>query len=126
MLIYAFFPLPVLFSQALGHYSMWYAVLIIGVAASAHQAWSANIFTTVSDMFPKKAVSSVTGIGGMAGALGGMLIAKFAGFILDHYKAAGDIKIGYYVMFLVCGVAYLLAWFIMFKLLIPKMKKVDI
>jgi ACS family hexuronate transporter-like MFS transporter len=126
MLIYAFFPLPVLFSQALGQYSMWFAVVIIGVAASAHQAWSANIFTTVSDMFPKKAVSSVTGIGGMAGALGGMGIAKFAGFILDHYKAAGDIKIGYYVMFLICGVAYLLAWFIMFKLLIPKMKKVNI
>jgi len=126
MLIYAFFPLPVLFSQALGHYSMWYAVLIIGVAASAHQAWSANIFTTVSDMFPKKAVSSVTGIGGMAGAMGGMLIAKFAGYILDHYKATGDIKIGYYVMFLVCGVAYLLAWIIMFKVLIPKMKRVNI
>ena len=126
MLIYAFFPLPVLFSQALGQYSMWFAVLIIGIAASAHQAWSANIFTTVSDMFPKKAISSVTGIGGMAGALGGMLIAKFAGFVLDHYKAAGDIKIGYYVMFLICGVAYLLAWVIMFKLLIPKMKKVSI
>lgn len=126
MLIYAFFPLPVLFSQALGQYSMWFAVIIIGVAASAHQAWSANIFTTVSDMFPKKAVSSVTGIGGMAGALGGMLIAKFAGYILDHYKAAGDIKIGYYVMFIICGLAYILAWFIMFKILIPKMKKVNI
>lgn len=126
MLIYAFFPLPVLFSQALGHYSMWFAIIIIGVAASAHQAWSANIFTTVSDMFPKKAVSSVTGIGGMAGALGGMLIAKLAGFILDHYKAAGDIKIGYYVMFIICGLAYLVAWLIMFKVLVPKMKRVNI
>ena len=126
MLIYAFFPLPVLFSQALGQYSMWFAVIIIGIAASAHQAWSANIFTTVSDMFPKKAVSSVTGIGGMAGALGGILIAQFAGFILDHYKNAGDIKIGYYVMFIICGVAYLLAWIVMFKILIPKMKRVNI
>ena len=126
MLIYAFFPLPVLFSQALGHYSMWFAVIIIGIAASAHQAWSANIFTTVSDMFPKKTISSVTGIGGMAGALGGILIAQFAGFILDHYKAAGDIKIGYYVMFLICGSAYLLAWIVMFKILIPKMKRVNI
>ncbi len=126
MLIYAFFPIPVLFSQALGQYSMWYAVLIIGVATAAHQAWSANIFTTVSDMFPKKAVSSVTGIGGMAGALGGMGIAKLAGFILDYYKAAGDIKIGYYVMFLICGLAYLFAWVIMFKVLIPKMKRVTI
>ncbi len=126
MLIYAFFPIPIVFSQALGQYSMWFAVIIIGVAMSAHQGWSANIFTTVSDMFPKKAVSSVTGIGGMAGALGGMLIAKFAGFVLDHFKAAGDIKIGYYVMFFVCGLAYLLAWVIMFKLLIPKMKRVNI
>jgi ACS family hexuronate transporter-like MFS transporter len=62
MLIYAFFPLPVLFSQALGQHNMWFAVIIIGIAAAAHQAWSANIFTTVSDMFPKNAVSSVTGI----------------------------------------------------------------
>lgn len=124
MLIYAFFPIPILFSQALGQYSMWYAIFIIGVAMAAHQGWSANIFTTVSDMFPKKAVSSVTGIGGMAGALGGMLIAKFAGFVLDHFKAAGDIKIGYYVMFFTCGLAYLLAWVLMFKVLIPKMKRV--
>ncbi len=126
MLIYAFFPIPILFSQALGQYSMWYAVFIIGVGMAAHQAWSANIFTTVSDMFPKKAVSSVTGIGGMAGALGGMLIAKFAGFVLDHFKAAGDIKIGYYVMFFVCGLAYLLAWILMFKVMIPKMKRVNL
>ncbi len=126
MLIYAFFPIPILFSQALGQYSMWYAVFIIGIGMAAHQAWSANIFTTVSDMFPKKAVSSVTGIGGMAGALGGMLIAKFAGFVLDHYKVAGDIKIGYYVMFLTCGLAYLLAWVLMFKVMIPKMKRVNL
>lgn len=124
MLIYAFFPLPVIFSQDLGHYSMWFAVIIIGIAASAHQAWSANIYTTVSDMFPKKSVSSVTGIGGMAGALGGMLIAKTAGVLLDYFKTQGDIKIGYYIMFLICGAAYLLAWFIMFKLLVPKMKPI--
>jgi MFS transporter, ACS family, hexuronate transporter len=126
MFIYAFFPLPVLFSQQLGQYNMWFAVIIIGIAASAHQAWSANIFTTVSDMFPKNAVSSVTGIGGMAGALGGMGIAKLAGALLDHFKVLGDIKIGYYVMFFICGIAYLLAWTIMFKILIPKMKPIEI
>lgn len=126
MLIYAFFPLPVLFSQHLGQYSMWYAVIIVGIAASAHQAWSANIFTTVSDMFPKRAVSSVTGIGGMAGAIGGMLIAKLAGALLDHFKTLGNIKTGYYIMFIICGVAYLLAWIIMFKILIPKMKPIEI
>jgi len=86
MFIYALLPIPVLFSQYLGKYNMWYAVIMIGIAASAHQAWSANIFTTVSDMFPKKAVSSVTGIGGMAGALGGILIAKLAGSLFDHFK----------------------------------------
>jgi MFS transporter, ACS family, hexuronate transporter len=126
MLIYAFFPLPVLFSQELGLYGMWYAVVIIGIAASAHQAWSANIFTTVSDMFPKRAVSSVTGIGGMAGAIGGMLIAKLAGVLLDHYKTLGNIKTGYFVMFIICGLAYLLAWTIMFKILIPKMKPIEL
>ena len=68
MLIYAICVVPVVFAQWLGSINMWLAVLIIGFAASAHQAWSANIFTTVSDMFPKKAVASVTGIGGMAGA----------------------------------------------------------
>ena len=126
MLIYAFFPIPILFSQALGQYSMWFAIIIIGIAASAHQAWSANIFTTVSDMFPKKAISSVTGIGGMAGAAGGMLIAWGTGKILDHFKLLGDIKIGYYIMFFICALAYISAWIIMFKILIPKMKKVDI
>jgi ACS family hexuronate transporter-like MFS transporter len=126
MLIYAFFPLPVIISQSLGQYSMWYAVIIIGIAAAAHQAWSANIFTTVSDMFPKNAVSSVTGIGGMAGAIGGMLIAKLASNLLEHFKAIGDIKIGYYIMFFICGLAYLLAWTIMFKILIPKMKPIEI
>jgi ACS family hexuronate transporter-like MFS transporter len=86
MFIYALFPLPVLFSQYLGKYNMWFAVVMIGVAASAHQAWSANIFTTVSDMFPKKAVSSVTGIGGMAGGIGGIVIARLAGSLFDSFK----------------------------------------
>ncbi|MBN1652827.1 MAG: MFS transporter [Deltaproteobacteria bacterium] len=86
MFIYALLPIPVLLSQYLGTYNMWFAVVIIGVAASAHQAWSANIFTTVSDMFPKKAVSSVTGIGGMAGAIGGIVIAALAGSLFDAFK----------------------------------------
>ncbi len=125
MLIYAFCAIPVLFSQYLGSFNMWFAVLIIGFAASAHQAWSANIFTTVSDMFPKKAIGSVTGIGGMFGGLGGMLIAKMAGMLFDHYKALGTIEIGYYIMFFVCGSAYLLAWLVM-HVLAPKMKQVSL
>ena len=109
MFIYALFPLSVLSAQYLGGFNMWYAVIIIGVAASAHQAWSANIFTTVSDMFPKRAIASVTGIGGMAGAFGGIMIAKAAGMLFDYYKAAGDIRIGYGIMFMICATAYILS-----------------
>ncbi|MCG7860620.1 MFS transporter, partial [Flavihumibacter sediminis] len=92
--IYALGALPVMLAQWLGSINMWLAVLIIGLAAAAHQAWSANIFTTVSDMFPKSSVGSVTGLGGMAGALGGILIAKMAGLLFDHYKALGKIEAG--------------------------------
>jgi len=125
MLIYALCPLPVVFAQWLGSFNMWFAVLIIGLAASAHQAWSANIFTTVSDMFPKKAVASVTGMGGMAGALGGILIAWAAGLLFDHYKALGNIETGYYIMFFVCGSAYIIAWLIM-NYLAPKLRMVEV
>jgi MFS transporter, ACS family, aldohexuronate transporter len=125
MLIYALCVVPVIFAQQLGNINMWWAVLIIGIAASAHQAWSANIFTTVSDMFPKKAVASVTGIGGMMGAFGGMLIALMAGIIFDHYKLLGNIDAGYHIMFLICAFAYLVAWIIM-HFLVPKMKRVEI
>jgi MFS transporter, ACS family, hexuronate transporter len=125
MFIYALFPLTVLSAQYMGGFSMWYAVIIIGIAASAHQAWSANIFTTVSDMFPKRAIASVTGIGGMAGAVGGILIAKSAGLLFDHYKALGDIKIGYGIMFMICATAYIIAWFVMHAL-VPKFKKINL
>ena len=125
MFIYALFPLMVLGAQKMGDFSMWFAVIIIGIAASAHQAWSANIFTTVSDMFPKRAIASVTGIGGMAGALGGILIAKAAGMLFDYYKAAGDIRIGYGIMFMICASAYIIAWFVMHAL-VPKFKKIDL
>lgn len=103
---------------------MWFAVLIIGLAASAHQAWSANLFTTVSDMFPKTAVASVVGIGGMAGGLGGMAVARLAGVLFDHYKALGHIQTGYYIMFFICGLVYLLAWVLMFRVFVPKMEVV--
>jgi MFS transporter, ACS family, hexuronate transporter len=124
MLIYAFFVLPVIFAQESGDYSMWFAILIIGLAAAAHQAWSANIFTTVSDMFPKAAVASVTGIGGMAGGFGGILISKSAGYLFDYYKSLGHIQTGYLIMFIICGLAYLIAWLVM-HLLVPRMKPVN-
>src|SRR6187401_2006924 len=89
MLMIAIIPLVVLLAQPLGGYSYWVPVLLIGVGTSAHQAWSANIFTTVSDMFPRKAVGSVVGIGGMAGGLGGVLVSKVGGWIFDAYRATG-------------------------------------
>ncbi len=123
MLLIAFFPLVVLLAQPLGYISYWVPVLLIGIGVSAHQAWSANIFSTVSDMFPNKAIGSVIGIGGMAGGLGGVLITKVAGALFDHYKALGHIETGYTIMFLFCAVAYLLAWMIM-KTLVPKYKAI--
>lgn len=125
LLIFALCALPMLFAQELGKSNYWYAVLIISLAASAHQAWSANIFTTVSDMFPKKAVGSVVGIGGMIGATGGIIIAKITGILLDHYKALGNIEMGYSIMFTICAFSYLVAWSI-FSLLVPKMPKVKL
>jgi ACS family hexuronate transporter-like MFS transporter len=92
MLTIAFFPLIVLLAQPLGGIGPWLPVLLIGVGASAHQAWSANIFTTVSDMFPKKAVASVIGLGGMFGGLGGILINKSGGWLFDAYRGAGIAK----------------------------------
>ncbi len=123
MFIYALFPLSVLLASRLGAINTWLAVGTIAIACAAHQAWSANIFTTVSDMFPKKTVASVTGIGGMAGASGGILIAFAAGELLQHYKNLGKVEVGYGIMFVVCGVAYLTAWVVM-HLLVPKFKKI--
>ena len=125
MLIIALFPLVVLAAQPLGHISMWIPVILIGVGASAHQAWSANIFTTVSDMFPRKAVASVTGIGGMAGGIGGVVVSKIAGPLFDHFEAIGKIETGYTIMFTFCAVAYVLAWVIM-RSLVPRFKPVAV
>jgi ACS family hexuronate transporter-like MFS transporter len=123
MLIYAICVVPVVLAQWLGKENMWLAVSVIGLAAAAHQAWSANIFTTVSDMFPKSSVGSVTGIGGMFGALGGIVIAKLAPKLFEYYAAAGDVQKGYFIMFVVCGFAYITAWFIM-RMLVPHEKTV--
>ena len=123
MLVIAFFPLVVLLAQPLGAISFWVPVLLIGVGASAHQAWSANIFTTVSDMFPQKSVASVIGIGGMAGGIGGVLLTKLGGWVFDYYKSVNDIRTGYMIMFGICAVAYLVAWVVM-KALVPRHKEI--
>jgi len=93
-------------------------VALVSLAAAAHQGWSANIFTLVSDMFPKQAVGSVTGIGGMGGAIGGMLIALVVGEILQ--------RTGSYVpIFIIAGSMYLLALLII-HLLVPRLEAAKI
>jgi ACS family hexuronate transporter-like MFS transporter len=124
MLLFAVLVVPIMFTQAEG-IGFWGAITLISIAAASHQAWSANIFTTVSDMFPKKAVASVTGIGGFAGSVGGILVAILAGYILEATKAAGNVQAGYLILFIISGSAYLVAW-VLFNLIAPKMKKVDL
>lgn len=123
MLLIAVIPIIVLAAQPLGTMSMWFPIVIIGIAASAHQAWSANIYTTVSDMFPKKAVGSVIGMGGMAGGLGSFVVIQIAGQLFDHYKALGAIETGYTIVFSFCSLAYVLAWVVM-KTLVPRFKPI--
>lgn len=132
MLIFAFFPLLALLAQPLGHYSYWFPIIIIGIAGAAHQAWSANIFSTVSDMFPRTAIATVTGIGGMAGGVGSFLINKGSGVLFDYADKTQmqllgfkGIESGYLIIFSICAVAYLIGWVVM-KSLVPKYKVITV
>ncbi len=132
MLIFAFFPLLALLAQPLGQYSYWFPILIIGIAGAAHQAWSANIFSTVSDMFPRSAIATVTGIGGMAGGVGSFLINKGSGKLFDFAETSQmklfgfeGIESGYLIIFSICAVAYLIGWIVM-KSLVPKYKIITV
>jgi ACS family hexuronate transporter-like MFS transporter len=119
--IFALCVLPIFFVTGVED---WPAVFLIGLAGAAHQAWSANLFTTVSDMFPKYAIGSVVGIGGMAGAIGGMLFPVFCGRLLDIFTARGNVTGGYTVLFTICAFAYLLA-FAIHHLLAPRFEKFE-
>ena len=110
LLIFAILELSIMTAQLVTN--VWVAVALISLAVAVHQAWATNIFTSASDMFPKQAVSSVVGIGGMAGAIGGMLFPIFVGYILDRYKLMGNISIGYNIIFTLCGLTYLGTWVI--------------
>ena len=130
MFIFALFPLLALFAQPLGAYSYWYPVIIIGIAGAAHQSWSANIYSVVGDMFPNSAVATITGFGGMAGGISSFLINKSSGHLFD-YAAATNMQFmgfegkpaGYFIIFCICAVAYLIGWCIM-KALVPKYKPI--
>ena len=139
MLIFAFFPLVVLLAQplgmefaGLGKNAAWIPVLLISIGCAAHQAWSANLFSTIGDMFPKGAIATITGIGGMAGGVGSMLLQLNAGKL---FVFAGETNMqflgfegkpaGYFIIFCICAFAYLVGWTIM-KALVPKYKPIVI
>ena len=132
MLIFAFFPLLGLFAQPLGGMfsTPWFPIVLIGILGAAHQSWSANIFSTVGDMFPKSTIATVTGIGGMAGGVGSFFINKGAGALFTYADATNMSALGfqgkpagYMIIFCICAIAYLIGWVIM-KVLVPKYKPV--
>ena len=132
MLLFAFFPLVALLAQPLGAHSAWWPAILIGLAGAGHQAWSANLFSTIGDMFPKSTIATITGIGAMAGGIGSMIIQKSAGALFTYAENAGAAftflgfegkPAGYFIMFCFCGIAYLVAWSIM-KALVPKHKAI--
>lgn len=134
MLLFAFMPLVALLAQPLGAFSAWWPAILIGIAGAGHQAWSANIFSTVGDMFPKSAVATITGIGGMAGGISSFLFQKSAGMLFTYSGELGDAfsflgftgkQGGYFIMFCICAVSYLVAWIIM-KCIVPKYKLVTL
>ena len=134
MFIVALLPVFALLAQPLGKISPWWPAIIIGFAAAGHQVWSSNIFSTVSDMFPKSLTATVTGIGGMAGGIGAFIINKSSGALFTYSDKLGEAfrfmgftgkEGGYFIMFCVCAVSYLLAWTCM-KILTPKYDPIEL
>ncbi len=132
MLIFACFPVLGLLAQPLGQYSAWWPAIIIGLLGAGHQAWSANLYSTIGDMFPKSTIASITGIGAMAGGLGSFAINRGSGAFFTWAAAQGDAftfmgfngkPAAYMIVFSICSVAYLLGWSIM-KALVPKYKPI--
>lgn len=133
MLIFACFPLLGLLAQPMGAFSPWWPAVIIGLLGAGHQAWSANLYSTVSDMFPKSSVATIIGIGAMAGGIGSFLINKGSGALFSYAAGQGSAfqffgfegkPAGYMIVFCICAVAYIVAWCIM-KTLVPRYKKIE-
>ena len=134
MLIFAFLPVFAMFAQPLAGTSVWWPCIIIGLAGAGHQAWSANLYSTIGDMFPKSAIATITGIGTMFGGLCSFAINKGSGMLFTHAEELGDAftffgatgkPAGYMIVFCYCAVAYLIAWACM-KTLVPRYKKVEL
>lgn len=131
MLIFAVFPLLGLVAQPLGRVSCWITIILIGIVGAAHQSWSANLYSVGSDLFPKRAVATITGLNGMAGGVSSFLINIISGHLIDHAEAVQTVFLGfqgkeaaYMMIFCYCSVAYLCGWTVM-KLLVPKYKPVE-
>ena len=141
MLIFACFPLLGLLAQPLGAYSAWWPAILIGLLGAGHQAWSANLFSTIGDMFPKSTIGTIVGLGTMAGGIGSMSINLGSGKFFDWAAELSIEKVGvenaftffgfdgkpaaYMVVFCICAVAYLIGWCIM-KALVPKYKPIEV
>ena len=136
MFIFALFPLLALFAQPLGNKEVfgeqayWFPIIIIGIAGAAHQSWSANIYSVVGDMFPKSTIATIVGIGGMAGGISSFLINMSSGLLFDYADKTQMVFLGfqgkpagYFIIFCVCAVSYLIGWCIM-KALVPKYKPI--
>ena len=123
LILFAFLEVSIILTQFTK--DEWVAVGLISLAVAVHQAWATNVFTLASDMFPTEAVSSVVGIAGMAGAVGGILFPILIGSLLDTYKAAGNLAGGYHLIFTLCGCTYLVAWVII-HLLTRRSQKVSL
>ena len=132
MLIFACFPLLGLLAQPLGAYSAWWPAILIGLLGAGHQAWSANLYSTIGDMFPKSTIGTITGIGTMAGGLASYAINLSSGEFFDWAAGQGSAytffgfegkPAAYMVVFSICAVAYLIGWCIM-KTLVPKYKPI--
>ena len=136
MFIFALFPLLALFAQPLGNKEVfgeqayWFPIIIIGIAGAAHQSWSANIYSVVGDMFPKITIATIVGIGGMAGGISSFLINMSSCLLFDYADKTQMVFLGfqgkpagYFIIFCVCAVSYLIGWCIM-KALVPKYKPI--
>ncbi len=134
MFIFACFPLLALGAQPLGAVSAWFPAILIGLACAGHQAWSANVYSVVGDMFPKSTIGTLTGIAQFAAGCGSFMVNKCAGKLFTYAAERGDAftfcgyagkPAGYMILFSYCAVAYIIGWACM-KTLVPRYKKVEL
>jgi MFS transporter, ACS family, hexuronate transporter len=122
MLFFALLIIPVVLVK---YVTLWPAVILIAIAMASHQGWAANLLTSVSDMFPKRATASVTSLGTMVATIFSMTFSFTIGALLNHWKIIGRIETGYIIIFVYCASIYVVGW-VLFNLLAPKLESIDI